>query len=78
MQQLPVRTALGAHIRHKRGATTLVDLARSLGVTHATLSRTETGATRPSANLTIRLARWLEVEASQILTWADTTSTPTE
>lgn len=76
MQQLSPRTVLGTRIRTQRGTTTLVDLAGRLGVSHATLSRTETGATRPSANLTVVLAHWLEVDARLILTWADTPTAP--
>jgi transcriptional regulator with XRE-family HTH domain len=67
MKQQPASTALGRILRDRRGSTSITTLADALGVSHATLSRTETGRTSPSADLAVMLGRWLGMDAAEVV-----------
>jgi DNA-binding XRE family transcriptional regulator len=62
----PVKTALGAAIREKRGSSGGRIIGRELKVDYSTISRLESGDNLPSPPTALALARWLGWTMEQV------------
>lgn len=69
--------SLGALLRERRRGRGVREVAREIGISHATLSRVERGLT-PDLETFARICKWLEVDPGEVLGFKASAETPSQ